>query len=284
MFTPQLPANFVSHVKNYDLLSADDEKALLLQTKSDNKSVADNAFQLLVNSNLRLVIKIARSYDGNKDKLLDLMQEGCAGLCEAIKHFDITKDVRFVAYAPTWIKSAILKSIMKGSKLVVIGKTAAQRKLFYQLRKVKAKIETLEGYSTPQMIADSLGVKVADVEDMLLRMQNESGYDVPQGNEGRTLQETIGDDNDTPEERQEREQIVIMMRNVISKLELNDYEKAIVKYRLLTDDKKTLEQIAKPFEISRERIRQYEAGLLERIKRGVIGSQVMREKTVTQYR
>ena len=278
----QLPASFIAHIKQYPLLNAEEERAALLQTKSDNAHIAKSARDLLVNSNLRLVIKIARGFENRN--LLDAIQSGNVGLCEAIKHFDITNESRFASYAPTWIKSAILKEIMRGSKIVVIGKTATQRKLFYQLRKVKSRIETLEGYCTPAMIAETLGVKVSEVEDMLLRMQNESGYDVPQGNEGRTLQETIADQNDTPEERQEREQIINMVRNSITGLELNEFERAILKQRLLTDDKKTLEQIAKPFNISRERIRQYEAGLLERIKRKIIGSQVMKEKTVTAFK
>lgn len=286
MFTAQLPSNVVSHIKNFPLLDASNERSLLLQTKSENKQISENAFNFLVNSNLRLAIKIANEYKTTTNNINDLIQCAFMGLCEAVINFDIEnkKEVRFATYAPIWIKSAILSSIMKGSKLVVIGKTATQRKLFYNLRKVKARLETLEGESTPQMIADALGVKVSDVEDMLLRMQNESGYDIPQGNEGRTLQETIADSNDTPEERQDREQVIKMVRNAISGLDLNKYELAIVKYRLLTDDKKTLQEVSAFFEISRERIRQYESGLLEKIKRKIIGSQVMKEKTVTAFR
>jgi len=221
----------------------------------------------LVTSNLRLVVMIAREYQRALRNLLDLIQEGNIGLMEAVKNFDPYRGVRFPSYAVWWIRAYIIRYIMNDWRMVKIGTTQAQRKLFFNLQKEKERLEA-EGIAPgPKLLAQRLNVKEDEVIEMEQRLSHRDlSTDVPMGeDEEGTLLNFLPDEKETPEERvaeaEYRQALSEKMEQFADTLK--DKELIIFRERLLSEEPLTLREIGERYGISRERVRQIE----ERVKR-----------------
>jgi RNA polymerase sigma-32 factor len=259
---------YLSEVKRFKLLDKEEEERLLrlYKTRGDQE-----AGQRLVTANLRLVVKIAMEFQSHwLNNLQDLIQEGNVGLLHALKKFDMSRGVKFSYYAAYWIKAYIFKYIMDNWRLVKVGTTQAQRKLFYNLQKEREKIqrEGLDpGYG---LLAERLGVSESEVMDMNVRMT--SGREI-------SLDAPVSPDSEQPlvnvlasgEEGAESLLADAQLKELIyGKLELirstlSERELYILDKRLLADEPATLQDVGELFGVSRERVRQLEIRLRKTI-------------------
>ena len=259
---------YLQEISQYKLLSREetDELARHFQETGDPE-----AAYKLVTSNLRLVVKVAMDFQKYwMQNFLDLIQEGNVGLVQAVKKFDPYRQVKFSYYAAYWIRAYILKFIMDNWRLVKIGTTQAQRKLFFSLNKEKKLLESQGFAPEVKLLAQRLNVKESEVIEMSQRMDNwdvslESPVREGSDEEQKNFLPMVGP---TVEERVAEKEVQEWMATVLEKLRetLNDKEKAILSSRLLSDEPLTLQDIADQFDISRERVRQIEANLLKKMR------------------
>jgi RNA polymerase sigma-32 factor len=255
---------YLAEIRRFPLLSREEEHRLAV----DYKQYGDvEAAYKLVTANLRLVVMIAREYQKAFKNLLDLIQEGNMGLMEAVKNFDPYRGVRFPSYAVWWIRAYMIRYIMNDWRMVKIGTTQAQRKLFFNLQKEKEKIEA-EGLSPgPKLLAQRLNVKEAEVIEMEQRLgSRDLSVDLPMGDdEEATLLHFLPDQKESPEEQLAETQYQQLLREKMEQFAgaLKDKELVIFRERLLNEEPLTLREIGEKYDISRERVRQIE----ERIKR-----------------
>ncbi|MBI2210043.1 MAG: sigma-70 family RNA polymerase sigma factor, partial [Deltaproteobacteria bacterium] len=191
---------YLAEIRLYPLLSREEEHRLAVEYKEFGNIEA--AYRL-VTANLRLVVMIAREYQRAFRNLLDLVQEGNIGLMEAVKNFDPYRGIRFPSYAVWWIRAYIIRYIMNDWRMVKIGTTQAQRKLFFNLQKEKERLEA-EGFAPgPKLLAERLDVKEGEVVEMEQRLANRDlSTDIPVGEgEEATLLDFLADNKETPEER-----------------------------------------------------------------------------------
>jgi len=260
---------YLDEIRRFKLLSREEEEKLVAKYK---KTGDPEAAQKLITSNLRLVVKIAMEFHSHwLNNLLDLIQEGNVGLMQALKKFDPSRGVKFSYYASYWIKAYILKYIMDNWRMVKVGTTQAQRKLFYNLRKERDKIlrEGLE--PGPQLLAERLGVTESDVEEMNMRLSagREMSLDAPIGPDSDQTQVSL-----LPSETEGAESILSdgqIKKLLRDKLDLfretiSERERIILKKRILAETPVTLQEIGEEFGISRERVRQLE----ERLKKTLL--------------
>jgi RNA polymerase sigma-32 factor len=210
---------------------------------------------------------IAREYQKAFKNLLDLIQEGNMGLMEAVKNFDPYRGVRFPSYAVWWIRAYMIRYIMNDWRMVKIGTTQAQRKLFFNLQKEKEKLEA-EGLAPgPKLLAQRLNVKEDEVVEMEQRLASRDlSVDMPMGNdEEATLLNFLPDQKESPEEQIAETQYQQLLREKMEQFAaaLKDKELVIFRERLLNEEPLTLREIGEKYDISRERVRQIE----ERVKR-----------------
>ncbi|MEE9548794.1 MAG: RNA polymerase factor sigma-32 [Candidatus Binatia bacterium] len=255
---------YLAEIRRYPLLSREEEKQLAIEYKEFGKVEA--AFKL-VTSNLRLVVMIAREYERAFRNLLDLIQEGNIGLMEGLKNFDPYRGVRFPSYAVWWVRAYIIRYIMNNWRMVKIGTTQAQRKLFFNLQKEKEKLEA-EGFTPePKLLAERLDVKEKEIVEMDQRLSNRDlSTDMPVGDDDKvTLLHFLADDSQTPEEQLAEFEYRKVLKEKMERFaeNLKDKELAIFQQRLLTDQPLTLREIGEKYSISRERVRQIE----ERVKK-----------------
>lgn len=255
---------YLAEIRRYPLLSREEEHRLAVEYKEYGNPEA--AYRL-VTSNLRLVVMIAREYERAFKNLLDLIQEGNIGLMEAVKNFDPYRGIRFPSYAVWWIRAYIIRYIMSNWRMVKIGTTQAQRKLFFNLQKEKERLEA-EGFSAgPKLLAQRLDVKEKEVVEMEQRLSNRDlSTDVPIGDgEEATLLHFLADDKKTPEEQVAEAEYHRLLSEKIEQFaeSLKDKELVIFRQRLLTEEPLTLREIGEKYGISRERVRQIE----ERVKK-----------------
>ena len=272
-YTPEATSDpltiYLSHIRNHPILDADSQQKLALRYKKTNDL---EAAQLLVLTNLRLVVKIAREYKRRWANLLELIQEGNVGLSEAIQRYDPYRHVKFTSYAQYWIRAMILNYLMNHFQPIRIGSTRAGRKLFYNLRKARAQLQQ-EGYNnpTPALVAEKLGVSEQDVIDVSRHMdqpalsidQNAPGY------ENVTIGELLRDDDENPEQTVANEEFYEKVHEIMESFAktLDDpRELALWNRRLMSDDPVTLAELGTEYHISKERIRQIEARLKDRFK------------------
>lgn len=258
---------YLAEIRKYPLLSREEEFRFAVRYKKHGDIEA--AYKL-VTANLRLVVMIAREYQKAFQNLLDLIQEGNIGLMEAVKNFDPYRGIRFPSYAAWWIRAYIIRYIMNNWRMVKVGTTQAQRKLFFNLRKEKERLEAGGFSPEPKLLAQSLNVKEDEVVEMEQRLSHRDlSTDVPVGeDEAVTLLNFIPDTKHTPEESVADAQY---SRTVKEKLEefaktLKDKELVIFRERLLNEEPLTLREIGERYGISRERVRQIEERLKKRLK------------------
>jgi RNA polymerase sigma-32 factor len=260
---------YLTEIRRFPLLSREEE-AVIARRYVKDKDPAD-AYRL-VTANLRLVVKLAYEFARATRNVLDLIQEGNVGLMEAVKNFDPEHGIRFPSYAVWWVRAYIYRYLINNWRLVKIGTTQAQRKLFFNLRKETERLER-EGFKPqPLLLAHRMGVRESDVREMQERMgQSEVSLDQPTG---------AGDDNDTrlldvipdaahnPEtETADREWRNFAHDKVREFADtLTGKEREIFDARLLAEDPETLQVIGARFGISRERVRQIETRLKRRLK------------------
>lgn len=257
---------YLSEIRRYPVLSRPDEYELACKYAESN-SPADEL--RLVNCNLRLVVKIALEYQSSRIPLLDLVQEGNVGLIHAVRKFDPEKKIRLASYAQWWIRAYILKYLMDNYKLVKVGTTQAQRKLFYNLKREKDRLARQGLTPTPALLARSLAVREKDVVEMEGRLAGrESSLDAPlQDGESGTLGDILPSDEAPLEEQLNQKQVGAQMRQLLDDfaktLEGRDVD--IWSRRMVAEEPKTLQQIGDLFGVSRERARQLEARIMRRL-------------------
>jgi len=258
---------YLTEIRRFPLLNREDEHELAVRYKEYGDV---GAAYKLVTSNLRLVVMIAREYQKAFKNLLDLIQEGNMGLMEAVKNFDPYRGVRFPSYAVWWIRAYMIRYIMNDWRMVKIGTTQAQRKLFFNLQKEKEKIEA-EGLTPgPKLLAQRLNVKEDEVVEMEQRLAGRDlSVDVPIGDdEEATLLSFLQDTKKTPEEEFAETQYRELLRDKMEQFakSLKDKELVIYRERLLNDDPLTLREIGEKYGISRERVRQIEERVKKKLK------------------
>jgi RNA polymerase sigma-32 factor len=255
---------YLAEIRRFPLLSREEEHQLAVDYKEYGNVEA--AYKL-VTANLRLVVMIAREYQKAFKNLLDLIQEGNMGLMEAVKNFDPYRGVRFPSYAVWWIRAYMIRYIMNDWRMVKIGTTQAQRKLFFNLQKEREKLEA-EGITPgPKLLAQRLNVKEDEVVEMEQRLASRDlSVDMPMGDdEEATLLHFLPDQKESPEEQIAETQYQQLLRDKMEEFarELKDKELVIFRERLLNEEPLTLREIGEKYDISRERVRQIE----ERVKR-----------------
>lgn len=264
---------YLDHIKKFPMLDADEEYVLAKDwlDKQDTK-----AAHKLVTSHLRLVAKIAMGYRGYGLPVADLIAEGNIGMMHAVKKFDPEKGFRLATYAMWWIKAAIQEFVLKSWSQVKIGTTASQKKLFFNLRKIKGKINALEdGDLSPNQvnhIAKTLDVSEDDVISMNRRMLGGDHSLNAQINrndgEEAEWQDMLSDERDNQETQfvnnQEKNIRNKMMVEALEHLKLR--EKDIIIKRRLIDTPKTLEELSQEYKVSRERVRQIETRAFEKLQ------------------
>jgi RNA polymerase sigma-32 factor len=259
---------YLSSISKYKLLTRDEELDLFRRL---NTGEGRHAAEKLVTSNLRLVVKIALDYKRLwMQNLLDLIQEGNIGLIKAVEKFDPEKKVKFSYYASFWIKAFIIKHLMDNWRLVKIGTTQAQRKLFFGLKREKQKLRDMGFEPRPELLSERLGVSEKEVVEMDQRI---SGWDV-------SLDAPLTDDTDTArveflsvsseslEDQISKKEFDIILHRRIAEFskEMNKRELDIFNQRIFAENPKTLAEIGKKYGISRERVRQIQKNIIEKMK------------------
>lgn len=263
---------YVARVKRHPLLTKEQENEIARRAIAGDKKAGNK----LVESNLRLVIKIAHTYKGTIDNLNDLIQEGNVGLVEAVSRFDPDRGYRFTTYAGYWIHSMMLRHIFNNSHMIKPGTTNDQRKLFYNLRKEQQKLSDLGIDADPALIAKNLNVSEEDVVEMDVRLKGDIYLDAPLGGHSSNMnnEKTACDflcttPDSQPDNVSEATSFKVALQESLNKFaaKLEDArEKAIYFERLMAETPLTLEQIGDKFSLTKERIRQIEARLILSLK------------------
>jgi RNA polymerase sigma-32 factor len=259
---------YLDEIKRYPLLSREEEWDLAIRYKEKNDM--DAAYRLIT-ANLRLVVKIAMDFQRYwMQNLMDLIQEGNVGLMQAVKKFDPYRGYKFSYYASFWIKAYIIKFIMDNWKLVKIGTTQAQRKLFFNLRKEKERLEAQGIEASPKLLSHRLDVKESEIIEMDQRLNSwEISLDSPLKEDSEDTHKSFLPSEDLPVDDQlaDREAKAILHDKLeLFRQQLHGKESVIFEKRLLTDEPLTLQEIGDRFGISRERVRQLESRLKKKLK------------------
>jgi RNA polymerase sigma-32 factor len=260
-------SRYLSEIRRFPLLSREEEVKIAKRYQRYHNR--EDAYRL-VTANLRLVVKIANDFARASRNLLDLVQEGNVGLMEAVKNFDPYRGIRFPSYAVWWVRAYIYRYLINNWRLVKIGTTQAQRKLFFNLRKESERLEA-EGFTPqPMLLAQRMGVKESEVREMQERMaQSEISLDQPTGpGEDTRLLDALPDTGLNPEETASRSEWRNFAHEKVAQFvaTLKDKELEIFRSRLLSENPPTLQEIGSKFGISRERVRQIETRLKRRLK------------------
>ncbi|MCF8075807.1 MAG: RNA polymerase factor sigma-32 [Desulfotignum sp.] len=260
--------SYLNEINRYRLLTREEEIDLgkRIQEEGDQE-----AAYIMTTSNLRLVVKIALEFQRVwMQNLLDLIQEGNIGLVQAVKKFDPYKNVKFSYYASFWIKAYILKFIMDNWRMVKIGTTQGQRKLFFRLKKEKQQLIEQGFDPKPKLLSDRLGVSEKEVVDMDQRLANwDLSLDEPLKNDSNTERiEFINTESDSSEDQMAKKEIEGILHTKVKKFKrtLNDREMEIFEKRIFSDSPQTLQEIGETYHISRERVRQIENNILKKMK------------------
>ncbi len=267
-------AVYLQEIKKFPILSAEEEYMLAKRFKEHGDSKAAHK---LVTSHLRLVAKIAMGYRGYGLPVTDLISEGNVGIMQAVKKFDPEKGFRLATYAMWWIRAQIQEYVLHSWSLVKIGTTSAQKKLFFNLRKIKNQLSSIDsGSLSPEHvreIATRLDVKEAEVISMNNRLfTNDQSLNVNISNEADTeWLDMLIDDKETQDKVLEKQSENNYRKKLFNQAIniLNQREKEILTLRKLKDKPLKLEELSKKYNISRERVRQIEEKALEKIKKEI---------------
>ncbi|MEX1099334.1 MAG: RNA polymerase factor sigma-32 [Bacteriovoracaceae bacterium] len=261
---------YLKEISRYQLLDREEEKRLVKQL---NETGDIEAAKKLVVANLRLVVKIAMEYRSAYKNVMDLIQEGNIGLMKAVSKYNPEKGAKLSYYASWWIKSYILKFILDNFRLIKIGTTAEQKKLFYNLMREKERLLNQGIEPEHKLLSENLGVSEKAVKEMDIRLSS-SGAEVSLDNKfteesgsGSFLDTLPGSDIPIDESLGHMESLEILEEQLEQFiLDLKPRDKEIFKKRLLSEVPPSLQSIADDYGVSRERIRQIEARLLEKLK------------------
>lgn len=259
---------YLKEIAKHPLLTREEEDRLTkLYYETKDPAIASQ----IVTANLRLVVKIALDFQKAwMQNFLDLVQEGSYGLMQAVRKFDPYKGVKFSYYASFWIKAYILKFIMDNWRLVKIGTTQAQRKLFYNLHKEKNKLHALGFEPVPKLISERLDVSEKDVVDMEQRMGAwEVSFDAPITSDSEDTQLSFLPSPDPlPDAAISQMEVSEQLNRHLQEFlnSLDEKERFIFENRLLSEESNTLQELGEKFGVSRERIRQIETRLKKRFK------------------
>ncbi len=281
--TDERTSRYIRSVQQFPLLSPEEEQRLARRWVSDRDQKAAHT---LVNSHLRLVAKIAMGYRGYGLPVDDLIAQGNLGLMQAIERFDPERGFRLATYAMWWIRAAIQEYIVHAHSLVKLGTTSEQKKLFFNLRRLKNELQALEeGDLLPEnvkRIADALNVPEKEVISMNRRLASgDASLNAPLRGDGETEWQDWLLDDDVGQEAMlgEREETAYRRRMLADALGmLNERERVIVSERHLRDDPMTLEQLSLRYGISRERVRQIEVGALQKIRK-IVGRRLKKQSS-----
>ncbi len=266
---------YLAEIRKFPLL-APQEEYMLAKRWAEHQD--PEAAARMVTSHLRLVAKIAMGYRGYGLPVAELISEGNIGLMQGVKKFDAERGFRLATYAMWWIRASIQEYILRSWSLVKIGTTAAQKKLFFNLRRLKGKIDAMEdGDMKPadvEKIATTLGVTTDEVISMNRRMAmgGDTSLNAPLREEGEgEWQDWLSDDGPLQDalvaDEQERTQRHAMLVDAMEGL--NDREKHILTQRRLVDEPETLEELSQQYGISRERVRQIEVRAFDKLQKGI---------------
>ncbi len=259
---------YLSEIKRYSLLSREEERDLAIRYRE--KDDLEAGYQL-VTANLRLVVKIAMDFQRHwMQNLMDLIQEGNVGLMHAVRKFDPYKGYKFSYYASFWIKAYMIKFIMDNWKLVKVGTTQAQRKLFFNLRKEKERLEALGIEVSPKLLSERLDVKESVVLEMDQRMTGRDvSLDAPLREDSEDSHiSSLYQDGPSLDDQVADQQAREILKDKFShfRQQLDGKDAVIFDRRLLSENPLTLQEIGSMFGISRERVRQLESRIKDKLK------------------
>jgi len=260
---------YLAEVRAYPILTREQELEVIdrYYVRGD-----PDAAVKLVTSNLRLVVMVAREYQRAFHNLLDLVQEGNIGLLEAVKQFDPYRGVRFPSYAVWWIRAYVIRYVMNNFRLVKVGTTQAQRRLFFNLKKEKARLEAQGFAPTPQRIAEVLGVKEKEVIEMDQRLatSSEISVETPLGHDSGagTMLDLLPAPGESAEEEVAGGEFYELMKEKLGEFArtLRGREAEIYQERLMAESPLTLQELGDRYGVSRERVRQMESAVKKRLR------------------
>ncbi|MBX3531563.1 MAG: RNA polymerase sigma factor RpoH [Rhizobiaceae bacterium] len=271
-------SRYLEEIRRFPMLQPQEEYMLAKRYAEHQDAKAAHK---LVTSHLRLVAKIAMGYRGYGLPIGEVISEGNVGLMQAVKKFEPERGFRLATYAMWWIKASIQEYILRSWSLVKMGTTANQKRLFFNLRKLKGKIQALdEGDLKPHQvteIATKLNVSEAEVVSMNRRLSGDASLNAPiRATEGESgeWQDWLVDDHDSAEEiLVEQDELDNRRRMLAGALNvLNEREKRIFEARRLSEEPVTLEELSAEFDISRERVRQIEVRAFEKVQQAVMAA------------
>jgi len=265
--TDPLSRYFVE-ISRYALLSREEEKALAVRAHDHGDA---EAAQQLALANLRLVVKIAMDYRRVWTNVLDLIQEGNLGLLQGVQRFDPHRGVKLSSYAAYWIRAYILKYLIDNIRLVRMGSSRAERKLFFQLNRARRELERAGFAAEPKLLAEKLDVKESEVIDMERRLsQSDLSIDAPTSDESGSA--TFGDFLASPGASVESlvadEDMRATFREIVDAfaVDLDERGQQILRERVLADEPRTLQAIGDELGVTRERVRQLEKKLVDQLR------------------
>ena len=265
--TDPLSRYFVE-ISRYALLSREEEKALAVRAHDHGDA---EAAQQLALANLRLVVKIAMDYRRVWTNVLDLIQEGNLGLLQGVQRFDPHRGVKLSSYAAYWIRAYILKYLIDNIRLVRMGSSRAERKLFFQLNRARRELERAGFAAEPKLLAEKLDVKESEVIDMERRLsQSDLSIDAPTSDESGSA--TFGDFLASPGASVESlvadEDMRATFREIVDAfaVDLDERGQQILRERVLADEPRTLQEIGNDLGVTRERVRQLEKKLVDQLR------------------
>jgi RNA polymerase sigma-32 factor len=261
-------SRYFSEIAQYALLTRDEERALAVRVHDHGDA---DAAQELVLANLRLVVKIAMDYRRVWTNVLDLIQEGNVGLLHGVKRFDPHRGVKLSSYAAYWIRAYILKYLIDNIRMVRVGSSRAERKLFFQLNRARRELERAGFAPEPKLLAERLDVKESEVIDMERRLsQSDLSIDAPASDESgsATFGDFLSSGGPSVEAIVADEDMRATFRRIVDEfaVDLDEREQQILRERVLADDPRTLQDIGNDLGVTRERVRQLEKKLVDRLR------------------
>jgi len=278
---------YLEEIRRFPMLEPQQEYMLAKRYQEHDDR---DAAQQLVTSHLRLVAKIAMGYRGYGLPIGEVISEGNVGLMQAVKRFDPERGFRLATYAMWWIKASIQEYILRSWSLVKMGTTANQKRLFFNLRRLKGQIQALdEGDLKPEQvkeIATRLNVSEGEVESMNRRLSGDASLNAPiRATEGESgeWQDWLADESETQEQRlveqDELDQRRTMLKDALTVLD--DRERRIFEARRLAEEPLTLEALSTEFDVSRERVRQLEVRAFEKVQKAMVKATKDRDRSNT---